>query len=88
MDIIYDIKFWMFVWTVLTCVFQWLLHQRLIGREVSELKKNFKEAEEKYEEDKMHRTDLLLEISKDISYIKGQYTSQDKIIKVLEKCIK
>lgn len=87
MEIFTDIRFWMFVWTIMTCILQWYIHFRLISSEVKQLKHDFTELEAKYEKDKKDRTDLLMQIREDISYIKGQIDTENKITKILEKII-
>lgn len=88
----FDYKLWVFVWTfiwsVLIGIFNWLLSTKLTGQAVKNVEKDFEEFKTQYAEDKKDRTDLLMQISKDIAYIKGKLENEDKIIKVLEKLIK
>ena len=87
MEIFKDFKFYMFSWTVLTCIMQWYISTKLTSVEVTKLKKDFEKFEEIYNRDKKDRTDLLLKVSNDVSHIKGQLESDSKIIKILEKVI-
>ena len=87
MDIITDIKFVMFAWTVVTCILQWYIGYRLLAGVVRQNQKDIRELEEKYETDKKERTDLLIKVSNDVAHIKGQLDSDNKIIKILEKVI-
>ena len=87
MEMFSDIRFWMFVWTIMTCVLQWYIHFRLISSDVKKLKEDFHELENKYEKDKKDRTDLLMKIATDLAHIKGQLDTENKIVKILEKII-
>lgn len=88
MDIVYDMRFWMFVWTIFTCGLQWYVGYRMLSTTVKQNTEAIAALEKKYEKDKTDRTGLLMGISNDVSHIKGQLESDNKIIKVLEKIIK
>ena len=87
MDIFSDFKFWLFIYAVINGIIQWYLSTKITGIEVAKLRQDFEKLEHTYEIDKKARTDLLIQVSNDVAYIKGQLESDAKIIKILEKVI-
>lgn len=87
MELFSDFKFWLFAFTLVNGLIQWYIATKVTKFEVDKLKEDFQHFETMYENDKKERTDLLIQMAKDIAHMKGQMESDSKIIKLLDKVI-
>lgn len=82
-----DPQFWLgavnLLGLALIGIFNWLSHQKIVGNDLHHLSADVASIAKKQDK----QDEILIEMGKDLSYIKGKEENNDKIIKILEKSL-